>query len=81
MGLREDDPVYYKVQMQKLLNKARKNGLVVDYSFYDGPKERGAKILFRDPASDDCGSNLYVTDAKSHKKHIRHIRLEWQKMI
>lgn len=54
MGLREDDPVFYKVQMQKLLNKARKNGLVVDYSIYDGPKERSAKILFKDPTSDEC---------------------------
>ncbi len=54
MGLREDDPVYYKVQMQKLLDKARKNGLEVDYSFYDGPHERGAKVLFRDPGSSEC---------------------------
>lgn len=54
MGLREDDPVYYKVQMQKLLNKARKNGLVVDASVYDGPKERNVKALFRDPASSEC---------------------------
>lgn len=41
MGLREDDPVFYKVQMQKFLNKARKNGLVVDYSIYDGHEMGG----------------------------------------
>lgn len=54
MGLREDDPVYYKAQIQKLLNKARKNGLVVDASVYDGPKERSVKVLFRDLTSGEC---------------------------
>ena len=52
--MREDDPAFYKVKMQQLLNKARKNGLVVDASVYDGPKERNVKVLFRDPASSEC---------------------------
>lgn len=60
MGLREDDPVYYKVQMQKLLNKARKNGLKVDASVYDGPKERSVKVLFKDPASEECAGAVVV---------------------
>ena len=60
MGLREDDPVYYKVQMQKLLNKARKNGLKVDASVYDGPKERSMKVLFKDPASEECAGAVIV---------------------
>lgn len=60
MGLREDDPVYYKVQMQKLLNKARKNGLKVDASVYDGPKERSVKALFKDPASEECAGAVIV---------------------
>lgn len=60
MGLREDDPVYYKVQMQKLLNKARKNGLKVDASVYDGPKERSVKVLFKDPASEECAGATVV---------------------
>lgn len=60
MGLREDDPVYYKVQMQKLLNKARKNGLEVNASVYDGPKERNIKVLFRDPASGECAGATVV---------------------
>ena len=59
MGLREDDPVYYKVQMQKLLNKARKNGLKVDASVYDGPKERSVKVL-KDPASEECAGAVVV---------------------
>lgn len=60
MGLREDDPVYYKVHMQKLLNKARKNGLKVDASVYDGPKERSVKVLFKDPASEECAGAVVV---------------------
>lgn len=60
MGLREDDPVYYKVQTQRLLNKARKNGLVVDASVYDGPKERSVKVLFRDPASSECAGTTIL---------------------
>jgi len=56
--LREDDPVYYKVQMQKLLDKARKNGLKVDYSVYDGPHERGAKILFRNDVGECAGATI-----------------------
>lgn len=45
--MREDDPVYYKVKMQQLLRKAEKNGLKVDFSIYDGPKEKNIKILFK----------------------------------
>ena len=64
MGLREDDPVYYKVQMQKLLNKARKNGLVVDFSIYDGPKEKTLKVLFRDPGSSECAGATIVKERR-----------------
>ena len=60
MGLREDDPVFYKVKMQQLLNKARKNGLVVDFSIYNGPKEKTLKVLFRDPGSKDCAGATIV---------------------
>lgn len=52
--MREDDPVFYKVRMQKLINQAKKNGLKVDASIYDGPGKRTVKILFKDPASDEC---------------------------
>ena len=51
--MRDDDPVYYKMKMQQLLNKARKNGLVIDFSIYDGPKEKTLKVLFRDPGSSE----------------------------
>lgn len=60
MGLREDDPVYYKVQMQKLLDKARKNGLKVDYALQDNAREVHLRVLFKDPASKECaGSTIY----------------------
>lgn len=58
--MREDDPVFYKVQMQRLLDKARKNGLVVDFSIYDGPKEKNIKVLFRDPENGDCAGATIV---------------------
>lgn len=58
--MREDDPVFYKVKMQQLLNKARKNGLVVDFSIYDGPKEKTLKVLFRDPKSEECAGATIV---------------------
>ena len=54
MGLREDDPVYYKVQMQKLLDKARKNGLKVDYALQDNSRGMHLRVLFRDPGSKEC---------------------------
>lgn len=58
--MREDDPVYYKVKMQQLLNKARKNGLKVDFSLYDGPKEKTLKVLFKDPGSPECAAATIV---------------------
>lgn len=60
MGWREGDSVYYKVKMQKLLNKDRKNGLEVDASVYDGPKGRSVKVIFRDPASSECAGATVV---------------------
>lgn len=64
MGLREDDPVFYKVQMQKLLNKAHKNGLKVDYSLQDGPKETHLRVLFKDPGSSECAGATVVIRRK-----------------
>ena len=58
--MREDDPVFYKVKMQQLLNKARKNGLVVDFSIYDGPKEKTLKVLFTDLGSEECAGATIV---------------------
>lgn len=58
MGLREDDPVFYKVKMQQLLDKARKNGVKVDFSLYDGPKERTLKVLFKAPEGDCAGATI-----------------------
>ena len=66
MGFREDDPLFYKMQLQKLLNKARKNGLQVDASTYDGPRERNVKVLFRDPESGECAG---VTIVKREQQH------------
>lgn len=63
--MREGDPVYYKVKMQQLLNKARKNGLRVDFSFYDGPKEKNCKVLFKAPDSPECAG---VTICKRRNK-------------
>lgn len=60
MGLREDDPVFYKVQMQKLIDKARKNGLKVDFSTYSGLTEETMKIYFRDPCGSDCAAATLV---------------------
>ena len=54
MSLREDDPVYYKVQLQKLLDKARKHGLKVDYSLQDNSRETHLRVLFKDPGSSEC---------------------------
>lgn len=54
MGLREDDPVYYRVQLQNLLNKASKNGLKVDYSLQDNSRETHLRVLFKDPESTEC---------------------------
>lgn len=62
--MREDDPVFYKVKMQQLLNKARKNGLVVDFSIYDGPKEKTLKVLFRDPGSSECAGATIVKERR-----------------
>ena len=62
--MREDDPVFYKVKMQQLLNKARKNGLVVDFSIYDGPKEKTLKVLFRDPGSSECAGTTIVKERR-----------------
>lgn len=58
--MREDDPVYYKVKMQQLLRKAEKNGLKVDFSIYDGPKEKNMKILFRDMQTGECAGATVV---------------------
>ena len=54
MGFREDDPIYYKVQLQKLLDKARKNGLKVDYSLQDNARGTHLRVLFKDPGSGEC---------------------------
>ena len=62
--MREDDPVYYKVQMQKLLDKAYKNGLKVDYSLQDGPKETHLRVLFKDPGSRECAGATVVMRRK-----------------
>ena len=64
MGLREDDPVYYKVQMQNLLNKARKNGLKVDYALQDNSKEMHLRVLFKDPGSGECAGATVVKRRK-----------------
>lgn len=52
--MREDDPIYYKVQIQKILDKARKNGLKVDYSLQDNARETHLRVLFKDPGSSEC---------------------------
>lgn len=62
--MREDDPVFYKVQIQKLLNKARKNGLIVDYSLQEGPKETHLRVLFKDPDSRECAGATVVMRRK-----------------
>ena len=64
MGFREDDPVYYKVQLQKLLDKARKNGLKVDYSLQDNSREMHLRVLFKDPGSSECAGATVIKRSK-----------------
>lgn len=62
--MREDDPVFYKVKMERLLNQARKNGIKADFSIYDGPKEKTVKVLFKAMDTKECAG---VTVAKRRK--------------
>ena len=42
-ALRKDDPVYYKVAINKLINQAKENGLEIGYEI-DGRKDKITKI-------------------------------------
>ena len=64
MGFREDDPLYYKMQMQRLLNKARKNGIQVNYGLWETPAEKHLKVLFKDPGSGECAGVTVVKRGK-----------------
>lgn len=51
MGLRKDDPIYYKNEIAKLVKEARKNGLIVYM-----PK--GEKyICFKSPVTEEVGTS------------------------
>ena len=62
--MREDDPVFYKVKMERLLRQARKNGVQVDFSIYDGQKEKTVKVLFKAPDTGECAGATVVKRRK-----------------
>lgn len=62
--MRENDPVFYKVKMERLLNQARKNGIKVDFSIYDGPREKTVKVLFKAVDTKECAGATVVKRRK-----------------
>ncbi|MBW6408999.1 hypothetical protein [Clostridium weizhouense] len=54
MGLRKDDPVYYKLKMNKLIQDALNNGLKVGAKHL----ENGVSVYFEATNGDICGINL-----------------------
>ena len=62
--MREDDPIFYKTKMERLLSQARKNGVQIDFSIYDGPKEKAVKVLFRASDTGECAGTTVVKRRK-----------------
>lgn len=54
MDLREDDPIYYKVKLNKLINQALENGLTITGKHLDN----GMIIAFEASNGDVCGVEL-----------------------
>lgn len=54
MGLREDDPVYYKVKLNELINQALENGLTITGKHL----ENGVIIAFEASNGDTCSVEL-----------------------
>ena len=50
--------------MERLLRQARKNGVQIDFSIYDEPKEKTVKVLFKAPDTGECAGATVVKRRK-----------------
>ena len=58
--LRKDDPVYYKVAINKLIKQAKKNGLEVDYEMLgNNGKITSVAIAFRNDIGEMACATIY----------------------
>jgi hypothetical protein len=80
--LTKDDPVYYKVEVNKLIKQAKQNGLEVGYEINSSDnKIKTAKVLFMNDIGEIAAATVYEEAEKASKDSYKECSQDKQKRI